>query len=100
MFLVLSLLLACSSEDEATPASAPAEVERDACCDPGEPGEARWESCEDQTVLSHVCKRAEICCTVQWAEPCAAGYARFAATCEVEGETKSAVGPGLSLIHI
>ena len=96
MFLVLSLLLACSSEDEATPASTPAASERDACCEPGEPGEARWESCEDQTVLSHVCKRAEICCTVQWAEPCAAGYARFAATCEVEGDTKSTVGPGSS----
>ena len=35
-------------------------------------------------MLEHVCKRAEICCTVQWAEPCASGYARFAATCAVE----------------
>ena len=94
LLLLLSLLLACSSDDEVTP-SAPEPVEAgDPCCDPGEPGEARWESCEDQTVLSHVCKRAEICCTVQWAEPCAAGYARFAATCAVEDN--ATVGPGTS----
>lgn len=50
-------------------------------------------------MLEHVCNRAEICCTVQWAEPCASGYARFAATCAVEpaaasGATPAAAGDG------
>lgn len=82
MHLLLALLLACSSDDVVAPEAEPAA--RDVCCEPGEPGEARWESCADSTVLEHVCKRAEICCTVQWAEPCASGYARFAATCAAE----------------
>jgi hypothetical protein len=92
MHLLLILLLACSGDDEAPPAAPEAQV--DVCCEPGEPGEARWETCADKTVLEHVCKRAEICCTVQWAEPCASGYARFAATCAVDPASEPAAGGG------
>ncbi|MEC7947857.1 MAG: hypothetical protein VX265_09840 [Myxococcota bacterium] len=99
MSLLLALLFACASDEEASPASAasPATATAaaaDVCCEAGDPGEARWEACADQTVLEHVCKRAEICCTVQWAEPCASGYSRFAATCASVAADAAATGDG------
>lgn len=86
----VAMLLACSGGDGAgAEVAAAAKEVADPCCHAGEPGEARWEECQDKTVLEHVCARADICCTVQWAEPCASGYAQFASTCTAEAVSQT-----------
>ncbi len=92
MTLLLGLTLACSGGPDPAPGGAAAlEIEPDPCCHAGDPGSPLWEECRDKTVLEHVCARAEICCTVQWAAPCASGYGQFASTCTAE--QVAALGP-------
>ncbi len=94
MTLLLALLLACSGGDEpGGDAADAAKAAVDPCCSGGEPGAAVWEECQDKTVLEHVCARAEICCTVQWVEPCASGYAQFASTCTAAAVTGAGAAP-------